>query len=125
MIISESKIEKNFGLSSNKTASYEWPISHYYSFLKGSYKHSCFFFYIQEFLGNTDQDTVVRHRLYSGIRARYIRFRPTAWHSHISMRVEVYGCKGNSIGINYNIFFRQNSKWLLQLYLPVEAMTFT
>ena len=27
--------------------------------------------------------------------ARYIRFRPLAWHAHISMRVEVYGtCQG-------------------------------
>ena len=30
--------------------------------------------------------------------ARYIRFRPVTWHSHISMRVEVYGCEqGNMI----------------------------
>ena len=56
-------------------------------------------FYVQEFLGNTDQDTVVKHRFNEGIRARYIRFHPTGWHNHISMRVEVYGCKGNFVGL--------------------------
>ncbi|KAM7452301.1 EGF-like repeat and discoidin I-like domain-containing protein 3 [Porites harrisoni] len=49
---------------------------------------------VKEFVGNADQDTVVYHKLSHAIRARYIRFRPTAWHGHISMRVEVYGCKG-------------------------------
>ena len=38
---------------------------------------------------------MVYHKLSQAIRARYIRFRPTAWHGHISMRVEVYGCRGN------------------------------
>ena len=54
-------------------------------------------FYFQEFVGNADQDTVVYHKLSHAIRARYIRFRPTAWHGQISMRVEVYGCKGNAV----------------------------
>ena len=39
---------------------------------------------------------MVYHKLSHAIRARYIRFRPTAWHGNISMRVEVYGCKGNA-----------------------------
>lgn len=56
-------------------------------------------FYVQEFLGNIDQDTVVKHRFNERIRARYMRFRPTGWHGHISMRVEVYGCKGNIVGL--------------------------
>ena len=34
------------------------------------------------------------HDLNPPIKARYIRFRPTAWHQHISMRVELYGCCG-------------------------------
>ncbi|XP_022798738.1 uncharacterized protein LOC111336838 [Stylophora pistillata] len=46
----------------------------------------------KNFVGNTDRDTVVYHDLFPPIRARYIRFRPTAWHSTISMRVELYGC---------------------------------
>ncbi|KAL9968116.1 hypothetical protein ACROYT_G026448 [Oculina patagonica] len=47
----------------------------------------------KEFAGNTDQDTVVYHQLNPPIKARYIRFRPVAWRSHISMRAELYGCK--------------------------------
>ena len=45
-----------------------------------------------------DKDTVVKHELNKEIKTRYIRFRPTGWHNHISMRVEVYGCKGNIDG---------------------------
>ena len=46
----------------------------------------------KKFAANSDRDTVVFHELNPPIRARYIRFRPTAWYGHISMRVEVYGC---------------------------------
>ncbi|XP_044179862.1 uncharacterized protein LOC122961279 [Acropora millepora] len=46
----------------------------------------------KEFTGNTDENSIVLHDLIPPIRARYIRFRPTAWHQHISMRVELYGC---------------------------------
>ncbi|KAL9987513.1 hypothetical protein ACROYT_G001835 [Oculina patagonica] len=46
------------------------------------------------FVGNTDNNIVVYHELIPPIRARYIRFRPAAWHNHISMRVELYGCRG-------------------------------
>ena len=48
----------------------------------------------KEFTGNTDENSIVFHDLIPPIRARYIRFRPTAWHQHISMRVELYGCCG-------------------------------
>ncbi|KAL9987514.1 hypothetical protein ACROYT_G001837 [Oculina patagonica] len=50
------------------------------------------------FNGNSDQDTVVWHTLNSSITARYIRFRPEAWHGHISMRVELYGCQEGNVG---------------------------
>ncbi|XP_074626499.1 EGF-like repeat and discoidin I-like domain-containing protein 3 isoform X1 [Acropora palmata] len=46
----------------------------------------------KEFTGNTDENSIVFHDLNPPIRARYIRFRPTAWHQCISMRVELYGC---------------------------------
>ncbi|XP_078352346.1 EGF-like repeat and discoidin I-like domain-containing protein 3 [Oculina patagonica] len=46
------------------------------------------------FAGNSDQDSVVYHELIPPITARYIIFRPVTWHGHISMRVELYGCKG-------------------------------
>ncbi|XP_044178534.1 uncharacterized protein LOC114972192 isoform X1 [Acropora millepora] len=45
----------------------------------------------KEFTGNTDENTIVFHVLNPPIRARYTRFRPTAWHQRISMRVELYG----------------------------------
>ena len=46
----------------------------------------------QIFNGNTDQDTVVYHELNPPITARFIRFQPVDNHSHVSMRVELYGC---------------------------------
>ena len=55
-----------------------------------------FFFFgvLQVFVGNTDENTTVYNELNEPIVARYTRFQPTAWHNHISMRVELYGCKG-------------------------------
>ena len=49
---------------------------------------------LQVFVGNTDENTIVYNELNGSIVARYTRFQPTAWHNHISMRVELYGCKG-------------------------------
>ncbi|XP_078357327.1 uncharacterized protein LOC144642207 isoform X3 [Oculina patagonica] len=46
----------------------------------------------KEFVGNVDQNTIVYYGLHPPIRARYIRFRPLTWKSHISMRVELYDC---------------------------------
>ncbi len=43
-------------------------------------------------MGNTDQNTVVHHEINPPITARYIRFRPVSWYTHIAMRVELYGC---------------------------------
>ena len=49
---------------------------------------------LQVFVGNKDENTIVYNELNESIVARYVRFQPTAWHNHISMRVELYGCKG-------------------------------
>ena len=51
----------------------------------------CSILTIQILTGNTDQNTVVRNELYV-FQAMYLRFRPQTWNSHITMRVEVYGC---------------------------------
>ncbi|XP_027055765.1 EGF-like repeat and discoidin I-like domain-containing protein 3 [Pocillopora damicornis] len=51
-------------------------------------------FFFQEFIGNINKDTVVLHDLSPPITARYVRFLPLEWISHISMRVELYGCHG-------------------------------
>ncbi|XP_068757796.1 fibrillin-1-like [Montipora capricornis] len=48
---------------------------------------------VKEFTGNSDRDTVVENVLNSPIKMKFIRFQPTAWHGHISMRVELYGCR--------------------------------
>ncbi|KAL9970561.1 hypothetical protein ACROYT_G022960 [Oculina patagonica] len=53
----------------------------------------------KEFAGNKNKYTVVYHELNPPISARYIRFRPTAQHFYISMRVEVYGCRDPVPGI--------------------------
>jgi hypothetical protein len=45
------------------------------------------------FTGNTNQNSIVKHALKPAIIARYIRVRPKTWHGHISMRMELYGCK--------------------------------
>ena len=48
----------------------------------------------QTFKGNIDQNTIVKHNLASPFVARWVRFHPTDWHNHVSMRVEIYGCQG-------------------------------
>ncbi|XP_068706114.1 retinoschisin-like [Montipora foliosa] len=47
----------------------------------------------KEFAANNDKNSIIYHKLNPPIMARYVRFRPVTWHNHISMRVEVYGCK--------------------------------
>ena len=51
----------------------------------------------QVFQGNSDRDTIVRHAIDPVIKARFIRVRPVTWHIHVSMRMELYGCYGNSM----------------------------
>ncbi len=41
--------------------------------------------------GNTDAATAVGQVLGEGVECRYVRFHPTAWFEHVSMRVELYG----------------------------------
>ncbi|XP_068757226.1 contactin-associated protein like 5-3-like isoform X2 [Montipora capricornis] len=47
----------------------------------------------QEFVANADSHSVVFNELNPPIRARLIRFQPTAWKNNVSMRVELYGCQ--------------------------------
>ena len=62
-----------------------------------------FFNFSQMFAGNSDRNTVVFNRLYPSFRARYVRFYPKQWHSHISMRAELYGCNRGKETLNYII----------------------
>ncbi|XP_027037220.1 uncharacterized protein LOC113665691 [Pocillopora damicornis] len=45
---------------------------------------------------NQDSDAVVYNKLISPITARYIRLLPVTWYNHISLRMELYGCRGCS-----------------------------
>lgn len=49
---------------------------------------------VKVFTANKDRDTVVYHKLTIPMKVRYIRVIPWTWHSHISMRMELYGCLG-------------------------------
>ena len=48
-------------------------------------------------MGNTDQNTVVYHDLNPPITARYIRFRAVSYYRYVTLRVELYGCRGDSV----------------------------
>ena len=50
------------------------------------------------FGGNIDRNTPVYHSLHSPVQAKYLRFHPKTWTSHISMRAEVYGCQEGKYG---------------------------
>ena len=47
----------------------------------------------QIFLGNRDQDTVVKHQIRPLLRAKYVRINPVSWYKRISLRLEFYGHK--------------------------------
>ena len=53
-------------------------------------------FLLKVFTGNTDRNIVVCRKLNKPIRARYVRVHPIAWHGHMSMRVELFGCNYTS-----------------------------
>ena len=64
-------------------------------------------FTFQIFNGNSDRYSVVRHHLDEPIISRYIRLHPETWHIHISMRVELYGCKSGKF-LEYTLTFFPN-----------------
>ncbi|XP_071796313.1 uncharacterized protein [Asterias amurensis] len=58
----------------------------------------------QTFIGNTDGDTPVTNIFQQPIQARYIRIRPTDWHTEPGIRIELLGCRvdrvcGQSLGM--------------------------
>jgi len=54
------------------------------------------------FEGNTNDDDIHRNNLDYPIIARYIQFNPQRWHSFISMRVELYGCRFDGEGATFD-----------------------
>ena len=77
---------------------------------------------LKELSGNTDRNTVVSHDLTPPIAARYIRFRPIAWHSWIAMRVELYGCQGKWKSLKAAIFCNFFLNFLMETVMLVYIM---
>ena len=48
-------------------------------------------FYLQLFVGNTDENTVVTNHFMGFIEAKKIRIHPQTWENTICLRAEVYG----------------------------------
>ncbi|XP_028396959.1 uncharacterized protein LOC114520825 [Dendronephthya gigantea] len=46
---------------------------------------------LKVFTGNCDSDSVVLNSLDNAVQTRFVRFRPTEWHTGVAMRVEVFG----------------------------------
>ncbi|XP_078259443.1 contactin-associated protein-like 5 [Rhinoraja longicauda] len=71
---------------------------------------------IWAFVGNSNADGVVRHKLEHSIKARLLRFVPLEWNPHgrIGMRVEVYGCSYKSDVADFDgrstLLYRFNQK---------------
>ena len=42
---------------------------------------------------NSDRNSVIVNKLIQPIEARFIRIYPESWHTHMSMRMELYGCE--------------------------------
>lgn len=81
------------------------------------------------FAGNSDRNTVVFNRLYPSFRARYVRFYPKQWHSHISMRAELYGCNRGKETLNYIITSLSHQNYIItsskQLFIHFSNATLT
>ena len=77
---------------------------------------------LKELSGNTDGTTVVSHDLTPPIAARYIRFRPIAWHQVIAMRVELYGCQGMLESLKAAIFCNFLLNFLMKIVMLVYIM---
>ena len=74
----------------------------------------------QYFTGNRDQNSIVQHRLFPRILARFVRVHPWGWYRHIAMRVEFYGCsQGTGIVINFFSFIIDDPR-LCFIFCPMK-----
>ena len=52
----------------------------------------------QLFRGNFDRYSLVEQPIDPPVNGHYVQFNPRSWHGHISIRVEVYGCRAGECG---------------------------
>uniref|UniRef100_A0A673K6Y0 Contactin-associated protein-like 5 n=1 Tax=Sinocyclocheilus rhinocerous TaxID=307959 RepID=A0A673K6Y0_9TELE len=109
-------IRKSFSLISSSLGSKEpnsettWPISLYMCVFV------CLCIYLQIFIGNSDTDTVVQHKLPHSIRTRYMRLLPLEGSPKggMGLRLEVYGCTYKSDVADFDgrsaLLYRFNQK---------------
>lgn len=64
--------------------------------MSGLTEFCCLIF--QLFRGNFDRFSLVEQPIDPPVNGRYVRFNPRSWHGHVSMRVEVYGCRAGESG---------------------------
>uniref|UniRef100_A0A673K8Z8 Contactin-associated protein-like 5 n=1 Tax=Sinocyclocheilus rhinocerous TaxID=307959 RepID=A0A673K8Z8_9TELE len=87
-----------------------WPISLYMCVFV------CLCIYLQIFIGNSDTDTVVQHKLPHSIRTRYMRLLPLEGSPKggMGLRLEVYGCTYKSDVADFDgrsaLLYRFNQK---------------
>ncbi|CAH3172634.1 unnamed protein product [Porites evermanni] len=65
------------------------------------------------FQGNRDRNSIVTHAINPPILARYVRIHPRGWRSHISMRVELYGCRADPCDVPLGMQDGRVSKGML------------
>ena len=79
----------NFGWTSQKVTLVQCLLEEYFIF----YQHVHFFlFFIKTFPGNYDRNGIQTRSFNPPIYGRFVRIQPRGWRSHISMRLELYGC---------------------------------
>ncbi|KAK3736175.1 hypothetical protein QZH41_015380, partial [Actinostola sp. cb2023] len=57
------------------------------------------------FTGNSASRDVIKHNLTKEMVTRHVRFIPTTWETWTCLRVEVYGCKGNTTVVDRNFLY--------------------
>ena len=95
--------------STNRTAHLNWLLLRYNTLSTFS----------QVFLGNSERYFVVTNRFFRPFKARYVRIHPQTWYGHITMRVELYGCRlGKSQGHLFIYLFVERFITITTVCLP-------
>ena len=61
----------------------------------------CIDFQTQVYTGNGDRNTIVVQDLEKATVALAVRLNPVEWHGHISLRMELYGCKSGNCSFKF------------------------